>query len=71
MKELEQNDHPYKLTAQDDINVSIDLGQMGVAGDDSWGAQTHDEFRFKEQRYTLKYRIVPLEPGDDPAVLAR
>ncbi|MDR0870984.1 MAG: DUF4981 domain-containing protein [Planctomycetaceae bacterium] len=70
-EELEKCDHPYKLTPGKDIIVHIDYAQMGVAGDDSWGAQTHDEFRLRAERYTLKYRIIPLNPGDDPAALAR
>ncbi|MDR2706166.1 MAG: hypothetical protein LBC02_10340, partial [Planctomycetaceae bacterium] len=70
-EELEKHDHPYKMTANKDIFVNIDYAQMGVGGDDSWGAQTHDEFRLKESKYTLKYRVVPLTPNDDPAKLAR
>ncbi len=69
--ELEKCDHPYKMVKSKDIFVNIDLGQMGVGGDTAWGAQTHDEFRFKGAKYTLKYRVVPLKPGDDPAILAR
>lgn len=69
--ELEKHDHPYKMTPSNNIFVNIDYAQMGVGGDDSWGAQTHDEFRFKESKYTLKYRVVPLTPNDDPAKLAR
>jgi len=59
------------LTKRNEIFVNIDLGQMGVGGDNSWGAQTHDEFRFKGTKYSLQYRVVPLKPGDDPADLAR
>ena len=70
-EDLEGCDHPYKMTAKNEIFVNIDLGQMGVAGDDSWGAQTHDEFRFKGTKYLLQYRVIPLQPDDDPAVLAR
>ncbi|MDR0335686.1 MAG: DUF4981 domain-containing protein, partial [Planctomycetaceae bacterium] len=70
-EELEKHDHPYKMTASNNIFVNIDYAQMGVGGDDSWGAQTHDEFRLKESKYTLKYRVVPLTPNDDPATLAR
>jgi beta-galactosidase len=68
---VEEASHPYKLSAKDEIFVNIDLGQMGVGGDDSWGAQTHDEFRFKETKYSLQYRVVGLTPQDDPATLAR
>jgi beta-galactosidase len=70
-EELEKHDHPYKMTAGKNIFVNIDYAQMGVGGDDSWGAQTHDEFWLKESKYTLKYRVVPITPNDDPATLAR
>ncbi len=70
-EDLEKCDHPYKMTPQNEIYVNIDLGQMGVAGDDAWGAQTHDEFRFKGSKYSLQYRVVGLKPGDDPAAQAR
>ncbi|MDR3233253.1 MAG: DUF4981 domain-containing protein [Planctomycetaceae bacterium] len=69
--ELERCDHPYKMKADEYIFVNIDLGQMGVGGDDSWGAQTHNEFRFKAADYRFKYRIVPLQAGDDPVKSAR
>ncbi|MDR2754701.1 MAG: DUF4981 domain-containing protein [Planctomycetaceae bacterium] len=64
--ELETCDHPYKMKASKDIFVNIDYAQMGVGGDDSWGAQVHDEFRLKGTNYVLKYYIVPLLPNSDP-----
>jgi beta-galactosidase len=70
-EDLENCDHPYKMRAAAGFFVNIDLGQMGVGGDDSWGAQTHDEFRFKDTKYLLQYRVIGLSPGDDPATLAR
>ncbi len=70
-EELENRNHPYELQKSDDIFVNIDLSQMGVGGDNGWGWQTHDEFRFKGTNYTLKYGIMPLQPGDDPQELLR
>ncbi len=67
--ELERCDHPYKMVPSKDIFVNIDLGQMGVGGDNSWGAQTHNEFRFKGTKYTLKYGVILLKAGDDPAAI--
>ncbi|MCL2744963.1 MAG: DUF4981 domain-containing protein, partial [Planctomycetaceae bacterium] len=67
---IEKAAHSYQLTKQNEIYVNIDLGQMGVGGDDSWGAQTHDEFRFKGTKYSLQYRVIPLTSKDDPAALA-
>ncbi|MFA9466830.1 MAG: glycoside hydrolase family 2 TIM barrel-domain containing protein [Velocimicrobium sp.] len=42
--ELEQAMHPYELPPVNYTHVRVSLQQMGVAGDDSWGARTHDEF---------------------------
>lgn len=65
--ELETCDHPYKMKPSKDIFVNIDYAQMGVGGDNSWGAQTHNEFRLKGTNYVLKYYIIPLLPNSDPA----
>ncbi|MGL4594722.1 MAG: glycoside hydrolase family 2 TIM barrel-domain containing protein [Thermoguttaceae bacterium] len=62
---LETAKHPFELTkSSDKIFVNIDFAQMGVGGDDSWGAQTHDEFRLKGTEYKFSYRIIPLKQGE-------
>lgn len=42
--ELENALHPYELPQTHYTVIRAALGQMGVAGDDSWGALTHEEF---------------------------
>jgi beta-galactosidase len=42
--ELENAKHPYELPQVHYSVVRIARQQMGVAGDDSWGAQTHPEY---------------------------
>ena len=36
------NTHIDDVRPRDLVRVNIDYGQMGVGGDDSWGARTHD-----------------------------
>ena len=36
--------HSAEIVPSDDITVNLDYRQMGVAGDDSWGAPVHKEF---------------------------
>ncbi|NCC77004.1 MAG: beta-galactosidase, partial [Clostridia bacterium] len=43
--ELEQARHAYELPPVHNTVVRIAQQQTGVAGDDSWGARTHDEYR--------------------------
>lgn len=42
--ELEHARHPYELPPVHYTVVRVALGQMGVGGDDSWGAKTHPEY---------------------------
>ena len=43
--ELEAATHPTELPPSHFTNVRIALAQLGIAGDDSWGARTHEEYR--------------------------
>ncbi|WP_219835643.1 glycoside hydrolase family 2 TIM barrel-domain containing protein [Paenibacillus sp. R14(2021)] len=57
--ELEASDHAYKLPVSDKTVVRINHKQMGVGGDDSWGARTHPEYVLHANRsyafsFTLK-----------------
>ena len=52
--------------------LALDLHQIGVGGDDSWGARTHDAYRLTAQSYRYSFRLRPFDPkSDDPAALAR
>jgi beta-galactosidase len=57
-EELEANDHVYKLPKSDKVVVRINYKQMGVGGDDSWGAKTHPEFTlFANRSYAYSYKL--------------
>lgn len=42
--ELENAAHPYELPAVHYTVIRVSGAQMGIAGDDSWGARTHPEY---------------------------
>ncbi len=48
-------------------SVDIDHKQMGVGGDNSWGAWTHPEYRLTERTYSYAFRITVIGPDDDPS----
>ncbi len=48
--ELENAGHWYELPKPEHTVVRILAGQMGVGGDDSWGARTHEEFQMSAAR---------------------
>lgn len=65
------NTHTSDLSPRDLVKLNIDLGQMGVGGDNSWGAMPHPQYRFLEQRYSYTFRIRPVTGDDDIIKLTR
>jgi beta-galactosidase len=56
--ELERAKHVEDLVEHGVLTVNIDAAQMGVGGDNSWGARPHDEYLIKPGReYALSFRI--------------
>jgi beta-galactosidase len=56
--ELEAHDHVYKLPESDKTVVRVNYKQMGVGGDDTWGARTHPEFTlFADRGYCHRFSI--------------
>jgi len=62
MEDIEKARHPVELPERDFITVNIDYKQMGVGGDDSWGAQTHPEYTLPAKQYEYSFLIEPLVP---------
>ena len=52
---LERARHQWELEVEDVITVNIDAAQMGVGGDDSWGARPHTEHMLGAGTYTLSF----------------
>lgn len=52
--------HTFDLEPRDFITLNIDYGQMGVGGDDSWGAHTHDKYKLFPKAYAFQFLIEPL-----------
>ena len=51
--------HLNDLTPRKEIYLNIDYKQMGVGGDNSWGARPHNQYQLYAQPYTFKFRIRP------------
>jgi beta-galactosidase len=53
--------HDYQLTPRDAVVLRVNHRQMGVGGDNSWGAHTHDEYKlFANRDYAYTYRLRPV-----------
>jgi beta-galactosidase len=57
----EDKKHPFDLVKNSSTVLRLNYHQMGLGGDDSWGARPHPEFTlFSNKIYTYQFRIVPV-----------
>ncbi len=55
-----ENNHGGSMTNEDLIWWNIDYKQMGVGGDNSWGAKTHLEYTLPYQDYQYNFTLKPI-----------
>jgi beta-galactosidase len=53
--------HTTDVKFRDLTSVDIDLMQMGVGGDNSWGAQPHKKYRLTEKEYSYGFVMRPVK----------
>ena len=63
MDDLAKAMHTNELPRRDFITLNLDYRQMGVGGDDSWGALPHDEYRLPAKPYSYRFRLRALQQG--------
>jgi beta-galactosidase len=63
--------HPADLEENDFIDVNVDLKQMGVGGDDSWGAKPMKQYLLPSGKYSFTFTVRAIRHGDDPMVLSK
>jgi beta-galactosidase len=73
MADLEKAGHIHELPQRDTITVNLDYKQMGVGGDDSWGARTHREYTLPAKPYRYAFRLTPYDSklGDISSLIRR
>ena len=60
-----QTRHACEVRSNTFTTVHVDLVQMGVGGDDSWGAPVHKEYLIPAKEYSYSVRIKPFIVTDD------
>ena len=64
--------HTHEMTRRPEIYLNLDHRQMGVGGDNSWGARPHPEFQLTEKSYRYRFRLRPYSADrEEPMELAR
>lgn len=52
--------HGGSIEKKDKVWVNIDHKQMGVGGDNTWGAQTHPEYTITPEKTSYSFRVIPV-----------
>lgn len=55
--------HISNIQSKDMVTWNIDLKQMGVGGDTSWGAFPHQPYLIPAQQMSFSFRFCPVEKG--------
>ncbi len=70
----EDLDHPGKghpqrhlndIQPRDIITWNIDYKQMGVGGDNSWGARTHEKYTLRPGNYDFQFHLIPFSKNTE------
>jgi len=63
--------HGADLEAKDVVTLNIDLAQMGLGGDNSWGFWPLEQYRLPLQSYRFSFRLRAFNNEEDPRDFAR
>jgi len=61
----ERNRHANEIKPREAVTWHIDLKQMGVAGDNSWGAKAHPPYMIPPAPYAYEFWLRPLSQDED------
>jgi beta-galactosidase len=62
--QVKVNRHVTDVTPRDLVEVRLDWHQMGVGGDNSWGAQALERYRMPLRVYEWSFRLRPISLSD-------
>jgi len=65
------NRHISDVKERNLVSVNLDYKQMGVGGDNSWGARTHPQYLLTDKEYSYSFRLKLVKKGDDLNSIAR
>lgn len=60
------NRHTSDVKERELTSVNVDYKQMGVGGDNSWGAWTHEPYRLTAKSYDYSFRMRPVSDTISP-----
>ncbi len=65
MGDLERGKHVFEPRGRDIVTLNLDYRQMGVGGDNSWGARPHSQYTLPPEPYRYSFRLTPIPAGTE------
>jgi len=53
------------IRPKDQVDWLIDHKQMGVGGDNSWGAHPHEQYTLPAQNYEFSFQLIPFKTASN------
>jgi beta-galactosidase len=70
-EDMDQAGHHHQMPVRPETFLNLDWRQMGLGGDDSWGALPLEQYRIKAAPLAYRFRIRPITAGDSPMALSK
>jgi beta-galactosidase len=70
-EDMDQAGHHHEMTPRTETYLNLDAKQMGLGGDDSWGALPLEKYRIKAAPMSYRFRLRPIAAGDSPMALSK
>jgi beta-galactosidase len=70
-EDMDQAGHHPEMTPRAETWLNLDWRQMGLGGDDSWGALPLEKYRIKAGPLSYRFRLRPIAAGDSPMALSK
>ena len=59
--EMEKAKYSFEMKRSEDIHLNIDLAQLGVGGNNSWGATALDDYQLKNEPTAYRFYMRPFD----------
>jgi beta-galactosidase len=69
--DMDQAGHHHQMPARAETWLNLDWKQMGLGGDDSWGALPLPQYRLKAAPYRYRFALKPIATADSPMALSK
>ncbi len=70
-QDLDQAGHHHELPERSETFLNLDGQQMGLGGDDSWGALPLPQYRLKAEPRRYRFLLRPIAAGESPMKLSK